>query len=84
MNVSFFVSLFALAFVFLPDACGRVAHSATDMPAEIEKTFDYGTLIEHTVSIQKGIHRVSLRLSQRREAEGSVRIGSAHLTFSPP
>ena len=83
MNVSFFVSLFALAFVFLTDACGHPAYAATDMPAEIEKTFDYGTLIEHTVSIQKGIHRVSLRLSQRREAEGSVRIGSAHLTFYP-
>ncbi len=83
MNVSWFVSQFALALVFLSGACGPVAHAATDMPAEIEKTFDFGTLIEHTVSVQKGTHRVSLRLSQQRETEGSTSIVSAHLTFYP-
>jgi len=83
MNVSFFVSLFALALIFLPDVDSPVAHATTDMPAEIEKTFDFGTLIEHTVSVQKGIHRVSLRLSQRRETEGSENIVGAHLTFYP-
>jgi len=83
MNVSFFVSLFALALVFLSDAHSPVAHATADMPAEIEKTFDFGTLIEHTVSVQKGTHRVSLRLSQRRETEGSMSIVSAHLTFFP-
>jgi hypothetical protein len=83
MNVSFFISLLALALVYLPDPCSPVAHAATDMPAEIEKTFDFGTLIEHTVSVQRGAHRVSLRLSQRRETEGSVSIVGAHLTFYP-
>lgn len=83
MNVSFCISLLALALVFLPDPCNRPSHAATDMPAEIEKTFDFGTLIEHTVSVQKGTHRGSLRLSQRREAEGSVSIVGAHLTFYP-
>ena len=83
MNTSFFVCMCAFAFVFLPDGCSTVAHATGDMPADIEKTFDYGTLIEHTVSVQKGIHRVSLRLSQRREAEGSTIIAGAHLTFYP-
>jgi hypothetical protein len=83
MNVRFFVSLFALAWVCLPAPCSSDAHAATDMPAEIEKTFDFGTLIEHTVSVQKGVHRVSLRLSQRRETEGSASIVAAHLAFTP-
>ncbi len=78
-----FISLLALALVHLPDPCNPVAHAATDMPAEIEKTFDFGTLIEHTVSAQKRAHRVSLRLSQRRENEGSMRIVGAHLAFYP-
>ena len=55
MQARFFVSLFAFALVFLPVPVARVAHAATDMPAEIEKTFDFGTPIEHTVSTQKGI-----------------------------
>ncbi|MBC2711390.1 MAG: hypothetical protein HGJ94_10465 [Desulfosarcina sp.] len=57
------------------------AHCISDIPTQIEKTFDYGTLIEHTISAQNGPHRVAMRLSQRREAEGSVTIASAHLTF---
>ncbi len=83
MNVNIIVSLVTLALVFLPDFSGTAAHAASDLPAEIEKTFDYGTLIEHTVSVQKNSHRVSMRLSQRRESEGSVSIASAHLTFYP-
>lgn len=83
MNVCFFISLFALALVYLPGQCRPVAHAAADMPVAIKKTFDVGTLIEHTVSVQKGAHQVSLRLSQRRETEGSVSIVGAHLAFYP-
>lgn len=83
MNISLIASLLSSIFLFLALPCHPAAHAATDMPAEIEKTFDFGTLIEHTVSVQKGIHRVSMQLSQRREAEGSVSILSAHLTFHP-
>lgn len=57
------------------------AHCTSDLPTPIEKTFDYGTLIEHTVSAQKGPHRVAMRLSQRRETEGSLTIASARLRF---
>jgi hypothetical protein len=39
MQARFFVSLIALALVFLPDPVSRVAHATTDMPAEIEKLF---------------------------------------------
>jgi hypothetical protein len=83
MNIRLIASLFALVFLFWPFAYRSAAMAATDIPAQIEKTFDYGTLIEHTVSVQKGLHRVSMRLSQRREAAGSVCILSAHLTFHP-
>jgi hypothetical protein len=83
MNNSFITSLFPFIFLILTLPFYPAAHAATDMPAEIEKTFDFGTRIEHTVSVQKGFHRVSMQLSQRREAEGSVRILSAHLTFHP-
>ena len=83
MNIRLIASLFLLVFLFLPLPFRSAALAATDMPAEIEKTFDYGTLIEHTVTVQKGVHRVSMRLSQRREAAGSVSILSAHLTFDP-
>lgn len=56
-------------------------HCTSDLPTQIEKTFDFGTLVEHTISAQKGSHRVVMRLSQRREAENSMTIASAHLTF---
>ena len=83
MNVRLIAFLFALSFPFLPLLGNSAAHATAGMPAEIEKTFDYGTLIEYNVSVEKGIHRVSMRLSQRREVEGSVSIVSAHLTFHP-
>ncbi|WP_372678495.1 hypothetical protein [Desulfosarcina sp.] len=83
MNVDFFISLLAFALVCLTNPCSPVAHAAPDLPAEIEKTFDLGTLIEHTVSVQRGAHRVSLRLSQRRASEDSVSIVGAHLAFYP-
>lgn len=83
MNIRSIASLFSLVFLILTVPYRLAALAATDMPAKIEKTFDYGTLIEHTVSVQKGFHRVSMRLSQRREAAGSVSILSAHLTFHP-
>jgi hypothetical protein len=83
MNICFIASLFSFIFLFPVLPFHPAAHATTDMPAEIEKTFDYGTLIEHTVSVQRGFHQVSMRLSQRRQAEGSVTILSAHLTFHP-
>ncbi|BBO70822.1 hypothetical protein DSCA_47520 [Desulfosarcina alkanivorans] len=83
MILKLIASLAAVIFLFPAQPNGPAALASTDMPAEIEKTFDSGTLIEHTVSVKKGFRRVSLRLSQRREAEGSVCILSAHLTFHP-
>jgi hypothetical protein len=55
MNNSFITSLFPFIFLILTLPFYPRAHAATDMPAEIEKTFDFGTRIEHTVAVQKGI-----------------------------
>lgn len=52
------------------------------IPAKIEKTFDFGTLIEHTVTVEYGPYRATLRLSQRRASEGSSTILDAHLNYS--
>ena len=75
--------LFAATAIFYLTLLGLspAAHCTGDLTTQIEKTFDYGTLIEHTISAQRGPHRVSLRLRQRREAEGSMTIASAQLTF---
>jgi len=45
----------------------------------IEKTFDQGTLITHTLKLVHQTHTVSLHLSQRRVAEGADTIAHAHL-----
>ena len=52
------------------------------IPAKIEKTFDFSTLIEHTVTAERGPYRATLRLSQRRASEGSSTIVDAHLTYA--
>ncbi len=48
---------------------------------QIEKNFDQGTLITHTLRLVHQTHTVSLHLSQRRTAEGSDTIAQAHLGF---
>ena len=48
-------------------------------PVQIEKTFDQGTLITHTLKLVHQTHTVSLHLSQRRVAEGADTIAHAHL-----
>ena len=47
----------------------------------IEKTFDQGTLITHTLKLINPPHTVTLHLSQRRAAEGSDTILPGHLGF---
>lgn len=83
LNLSFIFFYLSIALAGLSDPDSRVAHATGSLPVEIEKTFDYGTLIEHTVSIQQGNHRASMRLSQRRKTAESVGVTSAHLTFYP-
>lgn len=83
LNPSVAAFFLTIALVGLSDPCSPIAHASGNQPVEIKKTFDYGTLIEHTVSVQQGDHRASMRLSQRRQTAGSVVIDSAHLTFYP-
>ncbi|WP_319523561.1 hypothetical protein [uncultured Desulfosarcina sp.] len=64
--------LLAPAMALLPLPCPPVAQAAPLALPVIEKTFDYGTLIEHDISTSKGPYRATLRLSQRRRAEGSA------------
>jgi len=47
----------------------------------MEKTFDHGTLIEHTLTRVSPPHTVSLRVSQRRTAESSGTIEQTDLAF---
>lgn len=75
--------LMAIGMTLLAWPMHSTAHASGDLPPQIEKTFDYGTLVEHTVGIQRGIYRISMRLSQRRAAEGSPSMVAAHLTFYP-
>jgi hypothetical protein len=48
-------------------------------PVQIEKTFDHGTLITHTLKVHQPPHTVLLYLNQRRVAEGADTIAYAHL-----
>ena len=57
------------------------AHAADDSTPTIEKTFDYGTLIEHTIAVEQGPYRAALHLSQRRQAENSPVIVRSHLAY---
>jgi hypothetical protein len=50
-------------------------------PVQIEKTFDQGTLIAHTLKLVQPPHIVSLHVSQRRAAEGSDDIQQTYLMF---
>jgi len=65
----------------LPLACPPVVRAAPNAGPVIEKTFDHGTLIEHTLSTSEGPYRATLRLSQRRRAEGSPAIVHSWLSF---
>ena len=58
-----------------------VARAAPNAGPVIEKTFDHGTLIEHTVSTSQGPYQATLRLSQQRRAEGSPAIVHSWLSF---
>ena len=69
-------AIFLLLSTFPP-----TAHATGDIPIKIEKTFDFGALIEHTVTIERGLYRVSMRLSRRRESKGSANRDGAHLTY---
>lgn len=53
--------------------------SDRSQPVQMEKTFDHGTLITHTLKIHQPPHTVLLYLNQRRVAEGADRIAHAHL-----
>jgi hypothetical protein len=58
------------------------ADAAVGSPSvKIEKTFDQGTLIEHTLTMVHPPHTVSLHVSQRRTAEGSETIAHTYLAF---
>jgi hypothetical protein len=67
--------------VLLSFACLPAARAAPNALPVIEKTFDHGTLIEHTVSASRGPYRATLRLSQRRRDEGSPSIVHSWLSF---
>ncbi len=56
-------------------------YGANETATQIEKTFDYGTLIEHTIRTRRGPHRAVLHLSQRRRIEKSPVIISSRLAF---
>lgn len=56
--------------------------SGSAQPVQIEKTFDQGTLITHTLKLDRPPHTLSLYVSQRRTAEGSEDIAHTHLGFS--
>ena len=53
--------------------------SERSQPVQIEKTFDHGTLITHTLKVHQPPYTVVLYLNQRRVAEGADRIAHAHL-----
>ena len=57
------------------------AYASEDLAPVVEKTFDHGTLIEHTISVKQGPYAAALRLSQRRQAEDSPVIASSHLAY---
>jgi len=67
--------------VLLPAACPPVTRAAPNAVPVVEKTFDHGTLLEHTISTSDGPYRATLRLSQRRRAEGSPSFAHSWLSF---
>ena len=69
----------AASVLFLADS--RDAHASEGSTPAIEKTFDHATLIEHTISVNRGPYLAVLHLSQRREAEGSPVIASSNLAY---
>jgi hypothetical protein len=71
--------LLAAMLCYHSSAATEVAHVTSEEPPTIEKTFDAGTLVEHTIITRKGSYEAALRLSQRRQAEGSPTIVSSHL-----
>ena len=64
---------------FIPPAA--VDASGPQPSVQIEKTFDQGTLITHTLTLVNPPHTVSLIVSQRRAAEGSEDIAHTYLGF---
>jgi len=73
--------LFALVSGVLP-LVGRLAvHASDDRAPTIQKTFDYETLIEHTISVTRGPYLAALHLSQRRQAENSPMIIRSNLAY---
>lgn len=65
--------------LFLADS--HTAQATDGSTPSIEKTFDHETLIEHTISVNRGPYRAALHLSQRRRASGSPVIASSRLTY---
>ena len=64
------VFLAMLGMVFLVK--GGAADASDAAPSvTIEKTFDQGTLVEHTLMLVRPPHTVSLRVSQRRSISAS-------------
>lgn len=83
LNLNVLAFFLTMALVGFSDPCNPIDLATSNLPVAIEKTFDIGTLIGHTVSVQQGDHRASMRVSQRRKTAGSLAIASAHLTFYP-
>ena len=57
------------------------AHAADDIPVTVAKTFEYATLIEHTLTAQRGPFQAALHLRQRRLAEDSPTIIRSTLAY---
>jgi len=60
---------------------GAADESGRSQRVRIEKTFDQGTLVTHTLKLINPTDTVSLHLSQRRTVEGAATIQYADLVF---
>jgi hypothetical protein len=79
-HVTGIVGLFVLCLLgFNPIAAADT--SGRPPSVQIEKTFDQGTLITHTLTLVNPPHTVSLNVSQRRASEGSEDIEHTYLGF---
>lgn len=66
----------------VPFLAGNLAAHASDgSTPTIEKTFEYGTVIEHTIAVERGPYLTALHLRQRRQAENSPMIASSSLAY---
>ncbi len=71
----------AVAFGLLGLAGPPAARAASVATVTVAKTFDHGTLIEHTISAERGPFQAALHLRQRRQAEGSPIIVRSDLDY---